>query len=67
MQTPTLARPNYQHHWVIEEANGPTSAGVCRSCNGHREFQNWLPDPEAAGIDKGGYFRRRRVVPLANN
>lgn len=66
MQALTLARPNHQHHWVIEEANGPTSAGVCKSCHRHRDFKNWLPDPDVISVDNAGYGRRRRVVPNRN-
>ena len=32
-----------QHHWVIEEANGPTSPGTCQRCGETKEFQNSTP------------------------
>ena len=32
------------HHWIIEEANGPTSAGKCQRCHEVREFQNSFGD-----------------------
>ena len=28
------------HHWMIEQANGPTSKGVCRMCDLIRSFKN---------------------------
>jgi len=34
------------HHWVIEEANGPNSAGVCKRCGAVRSFKNWLEDAD---------------------
>ena len=36
-----------QHHWLIEQADGPTSLGRCLRCGAEREFYN---DPEAARI-----------------
>jgi len=38
-----------QHHWLIEQAAGPTSLGRCLRCGAEREFYN---DPEAARIDQ---------------
>ncbi|MBI5948483.1 MAG: hypothetical protein HY875_10115 [Chloroflexi bacterium] len=35
------ARP-HAHHWLIEEANGPLSTGVCKSCGERKDFRNWL-------------------------
>lgn len=32
------------HRWVIEEANGPTSGGVCKICGAAKVFKNWLSD-----------------------
>ena len=29
-----------QHYWIIEEAKGPTSQGVCKFCDTKREFHN---------------------------
>lgn len=29
------------HHWLIEEARGPTSKGRCINCGEEREFSNW--------------------------
>lgn len=28
------------HHWLIEEANGPVSGGVCKRCGARRGFAN---------------------------
>ncbi len=41
----TPARPHV-HHWVIAEANGPASAGVCKHCGAARLFKNWLEDSD---------------------
>ena len=30
------------HHWVIQDGDGPTSAGVCRLCGELKEFKNYL-------------------------
>lgn len=30
----------HAHHWLIEEAKGPTSAGRCLDCDAVREFRN---------------------------
>ena len=32
------------HFWVIEEANGPTSHGVCKVCGECKDFSNAMPD-----------------------
>lgn len=31
-----------QHHWVIQEADGPISSGMCRLCGALKEFKNYL-------------------------
>lgn len=31
---------NCAHHWIISEANGPTSQGVCQQCGAAKEFVN---------------------------
>jgi len=28
------------HHWLIRKPDGPTSEGVCKWCNAHRDFIN---------------------------
>ena len=37
---------DHAHHWRIEEANGPTSGGVCKVCGVAREFKNWLMETD---------------------
>ncbi len=32
------------HHWIIEEANGPTSEGRCTNCGAEKTFRNWLEE-----------------------
>ena len=34
--------PSCQHHWVIQEADGPISLGLCRECGAFKEFKNYL-------------------------
>lgn len=34
--------PNCQHHWVIQDADGPESLGVCRECGTVKQFKNYL-------------------------
>ncbi len=34
--------PSCQHHWVIQEADGPISLGFCRACGDFKEFKNYL-------------------------
>jgi hypothetical protein len=29
------------HHWLLEEAQGPTSWGTCKWCGAKRQFANW--------------------------
>jgi len=40
------APAQHAHHWVIDEAAGPESHGVCRSCRAEREFRNWLMETD---------------------
>ena len=35
---------NCRHYWVIEDAGGPTSRGVCKFCGAEKEFLNSWPD-----------------------
>lgn len=37
-----------QHHWLIEEPNGPVSVGRCikPKCEAVRQFRNWNPDAD---------------------
>ena len=30
------------HHWVIQSARGPMSAGVCQICGAVKEFKNYV-------------------------
>jgi hypothetical protein len=44
--TATAQAVGHAHHWVIEEANGPRSAGVCKRCGEIRAFKNWIEDAD---------------------
>ncbi len=52
MEVISEARPTHQHHWTIAEANGPISGGVCKLCNAHRDFANWLSTTDFIGGDE---------------
>lgn len=39
--TATLTRTTHAHHWMIDEATGPTSTGRCRDCGAEKTFRNW--------------------------
>jgi hypothetical protein len=41
--TPTAM---HAHHWAIDEANGPLSAGHCKRCGAVKAFKNWLEDSD---------------------
>jgi hypothetical protein len=43
MEPTTVTRP-HAHHWVIEEANGAESRGVCKVCREVKAFRNWLAE-----------------------
>lgn len=45
-QTGAAGMPAHAHHWLIEEATGPKSHGVCRDCHAEREFRNWLAEAD---------------------
>ena len=34
--------PSCQHHWVIQDSEGPRSVGVCRICGDLKQFRNYL-------------------------
>ena len=36
----------HAHHWVINEANGPLSEGVCKRCGVAKAFKNWLEETD---------------------
>lgn len=40
-----------RHYWMIEDAKGPISRGVCKFCGAEEEFQNSLPDSNYSGRD----------------
>lgn len=37
---------DHAHRWLIEEAHGPQSAGVCKICGAQKSFRNWLEDAD---------------------
>lgn len=42
MSEPTLTtQSQHAHHWIIDEADGPTSQGQCLDCGAARMFRNW--------------------------
>jgi hypothetical protein len=47
MQQPAIPppeTPDHAHHWIIDEAAGPLSRGVCKRCGVARNFRNWLEE-----------------------
>jgi hypothetical protein len=44
------ASPECRHYWVIENATGPVSKGICKFCSAQKEFSNYLSDMEAQNI-----------------
>ena len=34
--------PSCQHHWVIQDSEGPKSVGICRVCGEFKQFKNYL-------------------------
>jgi hypothetical protein len=36
----------HAHHWLIEEANGEKSRGICKRCGAIKQFKNWLEDSD---------------------
>jgi hypothetical protein len=36
-------KPECNHFWVIEEANGPSSFGTCKYCGEKKKFLNAFP------------------------
>ena len=47
------------HHWIIEEAHGPTSRGKCKKCGLQRDFLN---NPEDARIGQEAEPRREAIA-----
>jgi hypothetical protein len=37
------AQAGCRHHWIIDNAHGPTSWGTCKRCAARREFRNSCP------------------------
>ena len=63
--------PSCQHHWVIQDALGPKSIGMCRVCGDFKEFKSYL-DASHWGDDRSrteqrgellGRATRSRLVP----
>ncbi len=52
------ARGTCCHYWKIEEAQGPTSRGVCKLCGMEKEFLNTIPG------DSPVLARDKRVLKL---
>ena len=50
------------HHWVIEEAQGPVSKGVCRHCGDAREFQNSVFEDSGDWKDRALHLSQRRLT-----
>lgn len=48
------------HHWLIEEATGPESDGVCLLCGERRIFKNWIDFEQA--VQKSGRYKMREIV-----
>ncbi len=44
--TITMIEPDHAHRWLICEANGPTSTGICKICKAEKPFKNWLEDAD---------------------
>jgi hypothetical protein len=40
------ARAEHAHHWLIEEAQGAVSQGICKRCGATKNFKNWLEDTD---------------------
>jgi hypothetical protein len=40
------AQVGCRHHWIIDNAHGPTSWGTCKRCAARREFRNSCPGVE---------------------
>lgn len=52
-----------QHHWLIPEADGPISKGVCKYCGEERGFSNWVDMVVKDGTSGTRYAERRFVQP----
>jgi len=45
------------HHWVIDQPNGPTSSGVCKLCGLREEFKNSMP---GTGWDRNSQAKKTK-------
>jgi len=50
----------HSHHWVIDEAQGPTSRGRCKLCGKQADFANSTPDGGFSDTAKMGRARDAR-------
>ena len=41
------------HHWIIDQASGPTGRGVCKHCGAEKTFQNYWEDDPLRDYTKG--------------
>ena len=32
------------HHWIVEDADGSVSRGLCKLCGARKDFRNYLSD-----------------------
>ena len=42
----SIVLTEHAHHWVIAEARGPFSPGVCKKCGAEKQFKNWLGETD---------------------
>ena len=42
----TVVTAEHAHHWVIDEARGPVSNGVCKKCGLEKQFKNWIGETD---------------------
>ena len=57
------------HHWLIAEADGPTSPGKCKHCGEEREFKNvsdstlgWRGNPTLPEVVTMNRFREAKYA-----
>jgi len=39
-----VAQQVCHHHWIVEDADGPVSRGLCKLCGARKDFSNYLSD-----------------------
>ena len=54
-----LGLVRHAHHWLIARQNGPTSEGVCKSCDARRSFDNGFVGSYASRIQP------RQLTPVS--